>query len=85
MRQTRPLADFAESVKDKIIGALSPIEQLTVKAQVGQTARQAANVLLQHCVARILPPCVMRDRAATVDAQVARSFARTISEVELER
>ena len=43
--------DFAETVKTKIVTALKPLEQLTARAQVGQPARQAANVLLHHCAA----------------------------------
>ena len=42
--ETKFLTDFTESVKDNIIGALNHIEQHTANAQVGQPARQAANV-----------------------------------------
>ena len=80
---TKFLAPFAETVKDNIVEALSPIAQLTAKAQVGQPSRQAVKVLLRHCViakaahlSRLLPPSVMRDLASSADEPVARSCAR---------
>ena len=38
------LEDFAENVKKEIVTALEPLEQIMARAQVGQPARQAANV-----------------------------------------
>ena len=77
------LADFAESVKNKIVKALERLEQITARAQVGQPARQVANVLLHHCVSaktahllRMLPPHITGDLANTVDKHVIQSFAR---------
>ena len=49
-------ADFANSMRDKIVAALEPIEQPTARAEAGQPARQSANVLLHHFVPANVPP-----------------------------
>ena len=88
------LEDFAETVKTKIVTALETLEQLMARAQVGQPARQAANVLLHHCAAakaahllRMLPPHSTGELANTIDKHIIRSFARinNINEEELEK
>ena len=88
------MEDFADTVKAKIVTALEPLEQLTARAQVGQPASQAANVLLHHCAAakaahllRMLPPHSTGELANTVDKHIIRSFARinNMNEEELEK
>ena len=81
--ETSFMTAFANRCQDKTMEALEPIEMLLTTAQVGQLARQAANVVLHHCVAakgarllrRLLPEVTTRVAEAN-DKRVMRSFAK---------
>ena len=49
-------ADFANSMRDKIVAAWERMEQSTERAEGVPPARQSANVLLQHFVSAKVPP-----------------------------